>query len=88
MVGPEHFRAIGSDSTGNTTLGRNLTHAEFRWIFVLPDPCHEFNNLSKDIGSISWFKDVSDSPTPSRHHVLTFLDNIWDKTDCQALQEI
>ncbi|KAK7687035.1 hypothetical protein QCA50_009535 [Cerrena zonata] len=54
-VGPERFRAIGSDSTGNTTLARNLTHKDFLWIFVLPDPCHEFHNMSKDIGKIPWF---------------------------------
>lgn len=58
-IGPEHFRAVSCDSTGNTTLSRDLAKEECEWIIILPDSCHRMDKLCKDIAKIKYFQPVS-----------------------------
>ncbi|OCB87760.1 hypothetical protein A7U60_g5083 [Sanghuangporus baumii] len=57
-IGPERFRGITSDNTGNTTVARKLIREAYPWIIILPDPCHRLNLLCKDIGKIDAFKEI------------------------------
>ncbi|KAL5490634.1 hypothetical protein ACEPAI_5468 [Sanghuangporus weigelae] len=57
-IGPERFRGITSDNTGNTSAARRLVQETYPWIIILPDPCHRLNLLCKDIGKIEAFSEV------------------------------
>ena len=59
LIGPENFRAISSDSTGNTAGARKLLIAKWPWVIELPDCCHRLNLLAKDICKIEFFAEVS-----------------------------
>jgi hypothetical protein len=52
------FAAIGSDSTGNTKLARELLVAIIPTILITPDPCHHCANLVKDISALEYFADI------------------------------
>lgn len=58
-IGPERFRGITSDNTGNTSAARKLIHEAYPSIIILPDPCHRLNLLCKDISKMDAFKEVS-----------------------------
>lgn len=62
-IGPERFRGITSDNTGNTSVARKLICNEYPWIIILPDPCHRLNLLCKDIAKIEFFYSVSNNST-------------------------
>ncbi|KAJ6605970.1 hypothetical protein B0H10DRAFT_1956963 [Mycena sp. CBHHK59/15] len=49
MIGKEHFATVGSDSTGNTKLARELTAEIIPTLLIIPDPCHHLSNTIKDI---------------------------------------
>ena len=57
-IGVHNFRAVSSDSTGNTRKARALLMKEFDWIIELPDSCHRLHLLAKDIAKIPYFADV------------------------------
>lgn len=58
-IGPENFRGISSDSTGNTAGARALMLKEWDWMVELPDSCHRLGLLAKDICKIEQFLSVS-----------------------------
>ncbi|KAJ6595413.1 hypothetical protein B0H10DRAFT_1679533, partial [Mycena sp. CBHHK59/15] len=49
LIGRQHFASLGSDSTGNTKLGRELVQADVATVLIVPDPCHHLSNTIKDI---------------------------------------
>ncbi|EIW85772.1 hypothetical protein CONPUDRAFT_25842, partial [Coniophora puteana RWD-64-598 SS2] len=57
-IGPERFRGISSDSTGNTSVARKLVKNQYPWIIILPDPCHRANLLAGDICRLPFFAPV------------------------------
>jgi hypothetical protein len=59
LIGRERFASIGSDSTGNTKLGRELAQAEVATVLIVPDPNHHLSNTVKDICKIEYFTDMS-----------------------------
>ena len=58
LVEPQCFTGITSDSTGNTSVARELIHKDYPWVIILPDPCHCMNLLCKYLCSIEVFKPV------------------------------
>jgi hypothetical protein len=65
-IGRKRFASMGSDSTGNTKLGRELAQLEVLTILIVPDPNHHLSLTIKDICKLEYFQDVSLSLT----HVL------------------
>ncbi|KAJ6615949.1 hypothetical protein B0H10DRAFT_2219962 [Mycena sp. CBHHK59/15] len=57
LIGRQHFASLGSDSTGNTKLGRELVQADVATVLIVPDPCHHLSNTIKDICVIEYFVD-------------------------------
>ncbi|KAJ7049280.1 ribonuclease H-like domain-containing protein, partial [Mycena amicta] len=57
-VGVERFAGIGSDSTGNTRLAREITKEKFPWIYIMPDPCHHLSLLCGDISRLEYWADA------------------------------
>ncbi|KAJ7023185.1 ribonuclease H-like domain-containing protein [Mycena alexandri] len=54
-VGRDRFAAIGSDSTGNTKLGRELVVDIIPTMLITPDPCHHGHLVIKDISALEYF---------------------------------
>ncbi|KAI0087540.1 ribonuclease H-like domain-containing protein [Irpex rosettiformis] len=55
-IGPEKFRAIVSDNTGNTRLARSRITSRFEWMLNLVDAPHHIQLFMKDIGKLSYFQ--------------------------------
>jgi len=58
-IGPGRFSAASADNTGNTRVGRSLTHDRWPWILNLQDPCHKLSLTCKDVCKLDEFHDVS-----------------------------
>jgi hypothetical protein len=58
-IGRERFASLGSDSTGNTKLARELAQIEVPTLLLVPDPDHHLSNTIKDICKIEYFVDVN-----------------------------
>jgi hypothetical protein len=58
LIGRDQFASVGSDSTGNTKLGRELAQAAVPTLLIVPDPPHHLSNTIKDIAKIEYFQDV------------------------------
>ncbi|KAJ7256409.1 ribonuclease H-like domain-containing protein [Mycena rebaudengoi] len=57
LIGRDQFASVGSDSTGNTKLGRELAQAAVPTLLIVPDPPHYLSNTIKDIAKIEYFQD-------------------------------
>ncbi|KAJ7719512.1 ribonuclease H-like domain-containing protein [Mycena metata] len=57
-IGRERFASIGSDSTGNTKLARELGQISVPTVLIVPDPNHHLSNTIKDICKIEYFQDA------------------------------
>ncbi len=61
-IGYLNFSGIASDSTGNTQKAHKLIVKQISTIIILPDICHQLNNLAKDISKLNCFKKASGDP--------------------------
>ena len=57
-IGPELFSAFVSDSAANVRKVRRMVADKYKWILSMPDVCHIFNLLVKDVLSHPELKDV------------------------------
>ncbi|GJE84361.1 hypothetical protein PsYK624_004370 [Phanerochaete sordida] len=58
LIGPDRFRAVSSDSTGNTAGARKLLLKEWTWMIELPDCCHRLSLLAKDLCKIPFLHEI------------------------------
>ncbi|KAJ7078266.1 hypothetical protein C8R44DRAFT_97413 [Mycena epipterygia] len=85
LMGRERFASIGSDSTGNTKLGRELAQAEVATVLIVPDPNHHLSNTIKDICKIEYFVDCIGK---SRVTITYFSHSTYSATHLKALRVI
>ncbi|KAJ6592131.1 hypothetical protein DFH09DRAFT_1306042 [Mycena vulgaris] len=52
-ISRERFASIGSDTTGNTKLGRELAQGVVATVFIVPDPNHHLYNTIKDVCKVA-----------------------------------
>ena len=57
-IGPQCFRSIASDNTGNTSVAQEKIRASYPWILITPDACHRLHRLCGDLCRIAYFKEV------------------------------
>ncbi|KAJ7847041.1 ribonuclease H-like domain-containing protein [Mycena leptocephala] len=85
LIGRERFASIGSDSTGNTKLGRELAQLEVVTVLIVPDPNHHLSNMIKDICVIEYFVDCIGK---MRMIITYFSHSTYSATHLKALRVI
>ncbi|KAJ6607994.1 ribonuclease H-like domain-containing protein [Mycena sp. CBHHK59/15] len=85
LIGRQHFASLGSDSTGNTKLGRELVQADVATVLIVPDPCHHLSNTIKDICVIEYFVDCIGK---MRTTITYFSHSTYSATHLKALRVI
>ncbi|KAJ6521851.1 hypothetical protein B0H19DRAFT_1086345 [Mycena capillaripes] len=64
-VGPKHFAAIESNSTGNTKWARETKEAAFPTLLIVPDPCHHLSDTIGGIVALPYFVNVRPVDSPN-----------------------
>ncbi|KAJ6546355.1 hypothetical protein B0H10DRAFT_1711212, partial [Mycena sp. CBHHK59/15] len=85
LIGRQRFASLGSDSTGNTKLGRELVQADVATVLIVPDPCHHLSNTIKDICVIEYFVDCIGK---MRTTITYFSHSTYSATHLKALRVI
>ncbi|KAJ7081062.1 hypothetical protein C8R44DRAFT_653314, partial [Mycena epipterygia] len=84
-IGPEHFAAIGCDSTGNTKWCRESTADDVPTLLIVPDPCHHLSNTIKDISKLTYFVNVI---LKTRETITYFSQSTYSATHLKAMRVI
>ncbi|KAJ7307791.1 ribonuclease H-like domain-containing protein [Mycena albidolilacea] len=87
-IGRKRFASMGSDSTGNTKLGRELAQLEVLTVLIVPDPNHHLSLTIKDICKLEYFQDLIRSIGKTRTTNTFFSHSTYSATDLDALRVI